>query len=157
MYEETQMVKTGLVLRPTALTTVDQLGRRQPDWVLVSGEHKNIAIIGLCRPYDVLPSQLPVAAKCKQHAYCPLEAALSYYTDSGWIIHIFPWVIGIRGMIDLVHVESLLKFLGVQRKHRRMAVERWVLASARAFHFLHKVRFGGLSAVVRPDPDNSDK
>ena len=158
MHEETPMAKTGLVLRPTALATVAQLGRRQPDWVLVSSEHKRIAIVDLCRPSDVLPSQLLVAAKRKQHTYCPLVEALSYYTEQGWITHIFPWVVGIRGMIDPVHVESLLKFLGVQRKHWRTAVERSVLASARAFHFLHKVRFGGLSDARRadPDPDNSD-
>jgi hypothetical protein len=160
MHEETPMAKTGLVLRPTALATVAQLGRRQPDWVLVSSEHKRIAIVDLCRPSgsDVLPSQLLVAAKRKQHTYCPLVEALSYYTEPGWIIHIFPWVVGIRGMIDPVHVESLLKFLGIQRKHWRTAVERSVLASVRAFHFLHKVRFGGLSDARRadPDPDNSN-
>jgi hypothetical protein len=41
--------------------------------------------------------------------------------------------------------------LGIHRKHWRVAVERTVLASVRAFHFLHKVRFGGLSETKRPD------
>jgi hypothetical protein len=61
-------------------------------------------------------------------------------------------------MIDPVHVESLLKFIGNQRKHWKVAVERSVLVSVRAFHYFHKVRFGGLSIAVGPDldPGNSD-
>jgi hypothetical protein len=96
------------------MATVDQLGRLQPDSVLVSHELKRIAILDLGRPSYVLPYQLLMAAKRKQHAYEPVKEALSHYTDHGWIIHIFPWVVGIRGMIDPRHVESLLKFLGIQ-------------------------------------------
>jgi hypothetical protein len=61
-------------------------------------------------------------------------------------------------MLDPAHVESLLKFIGVQQKHWKVAAERSVLASVRAFHFLHKVRFGGLSYATRSDlnSDNSD-
>jgi hypothetical protein len=51
-----------------------------------------------------------MAAMRKQHAYGPVQEALSYYTDQGWVIHIFQWVVGILGMIDPRHVESLLKF-----------------------------------------------
>ena len=158
LYEETPMAQTGLVLRPTDHTTIEQIGRRQPDWLLVSTEFKRIAIPDLCRPSDVLPIQISAAAKRKQHAYSPLVEALSYYTEQGWIVHIFPWVVGIRGMIDPVYVESLLKFIGIQRKLWKVAVERSVLASVRAFHYLHKVRFGGLSRAVCPDldPSNSD-
>ncbi len=55
-------------------------------------------------------------------------------------------------MIDPSHVESLLKFLDIQRKHWRVAVERIALSSVRAFRFLQKVRF----EAVRPylDPYN---
>ena len=142
------MAKTGLMLRPTDHATVEQIGRRQPDWLLVSNELKRIAIPDLCRPSDVLPSQLLVAATRKQQAYSPLEEALSYYTERGWIVHIFPGVVGIRGMINPAHVESLLKFIGIQQILWKVAVERSVLASVRAFHFLHKVRFGGLSTSL---------
>ena len=58
-------------------------------------------------------------------------------------MHVFPLVVGICGMIDPSHVESLLKFLHIQRKLWQGAIERTVLASVHAFHFLHKVRFGG--------------
>jgi hypothetical protein len=39
----------------------------------------------------------------------------------------------------------------VQQKQWRTAVERTVLASVQALHFLHRVRFGGLSEPARPD------
>jgi hypothetical protein len=93
-----------------------------------------------------------MATKHKQHAYGPVKEALSYYTDQGWVILIFHWVFAIRGMIDPRHVESLLKFLGIQRKHWQVAVELSVLASVRASHFLHTVRFGG-----RPDDEDCSR
>ena len=67
-------------------------------------------------------------------------------------------MVGIRGTIDPKHIQSLLKFLGIQRKHWQAAVEKTVLASVRAFYFLHTVRFGGLQDDARPphDPDHSD-
>ena len=71
MYEETPMAKTGLVLRPTDRSTIEQIGQRQPDWLLISGKLKRIAIPDLCLPFDVLPFQLLAAAKRKQHAYSP--------------------------------------------------------------------------------------
>jgi hypothetical protein len=73
------MAETGLVLRPTDRATTEQIGRRQPDVnrLLVSGELKRIAILDLCCPSGVLPSQLLDAAKRKHHAYSPLEEALS--------------------------------------------------------------------------------
>jgi hypothetical protein len=88
-------------------------GKEKVERILVSDELKGIAIPDLCRPSDVLPYQLRMAAKRKQHAYGPLKEALSYCTDQGWAIHIFPWVVEIRGMIDPRLVESLLKFLGI--------------------------------------------
>ena len=153
LLEETRIARTGLTLRSTPQATIDQLGRRQPDWVAISAVHKRIAIIDLCRPSDVHPAQLLAAAMRKQHAYNPLKEALSEYTDQGWVVHVFPWVVGIRGLIDPLHLESALKFLDVQRKSWRRAVERTVLASVRAFHFLHKIRYGGLLETGVPHPN----
>jgi hypothetical protein len=97
-------------------------------------------------------------AQRKQQAYSPLQEALSYNTGQGWIVHVSQWVVGIRVMLDPAHVESLLKFIGVQQKQWKVAAERLVLASVRAFHFLDKVRFGGLSYATRSDlnSDHSD-
>jgi hypothetical protein len=99
------MVNTGLTLRSTPQVTAEQLGRRQPDWVLVSQHHKRIAVVDLCRPSDVHSAQLLAAAMRKQQKYLPLLEALSYYSEQGWAIHVFPWVVGIRGMIDPSHVQ----------------------------------------------------
>ncbi len=153
MFEETRMSHTGLLLCSTSQATAEQWGRRQPDWVLISHHHKRIAIIDLCRPSDVHPAQLLAAAIRKQKVYLPLQEALRHYSDHGWTIHVFPWVVGIRGLIDPSHVHALLKFLEIPTQHWQTAVERTVLASVRAFSFLHKVRFGGHPETVRPDPD----
>jgi hypothetical protein len=134
------MSKTGLKICSTPQATAEQWGRRQPDWVLVSQHHKRIAIVDLCRPSDVHPDQLLAAAMRKQQTYLPLLEALSYYSDQGWTIHVFPWVVGIQGTINPKHIQSLLKFLGIQRKHWQAAVEKTVLASVRAFYFLHTVQ-----------------
>ncbi len=58
LFEETRMTKTGVVLRCTSLADVDQLGRRKPDWILVSEVHKEIAIVDLSHPSDVYQAQL---------------------------------------------------------------------------------------------------
>jgi len=52
----------------------------------------------------------------------------------------------------------LMKFAGIHHKHEKAAVEHTVLASVQAFHFLHRVRFGGLPEPMKsdPDPDHSD-
>ncbi len=60
------------------------------------------------RCFESLPAS---RARPARAAYSPLEEALSYYTEQGWIVHTFPWVVGITGMIDPTHVESLLKFI----------------------------------------------
>ncbi len=78
---------------------------------------------------------------------------LSYYNELGWVVHVFPLVVGIWGMIESSHVESLLKFLDIQRKHWLVAIEQTALASVQAFHFLHKVRFGGPLERVQLDMD----
>jgi hypothetical protein len=84
-----------------------------------------------------------------------LVECLSYYTEQGWVVHVFQLIVGIRGMIDSSHVQSLLKFLDIQQKHWKIVIEQTALVSVRAFHFLHKVRFGGLLGRIQPDTDHS--
>ena len=57
-------------------------------------------------------------------------------------------------MMDPLHVESLLKFLSIPRKKWPGVLERTVIASVRAFHFLHRVRFGGLAEPQRSELDS---
>ena len=75
--------------------------------------------------------------------YNPLLRALDFYTKQEWIIHVFPWVVGIRGLLHPSHICALLQFLEVPHKHWLSAVEGTVLASVNPFYFLHRVRFGG--------------
>ena len=179
VYEETPMQHTGLTLRlipaarvaealgqdpdPTAAPdAVKDLGRWQPDWVFVSDTKKRIALVDLCRSADGHPHQLVTAGIRKQQRYGCLVEALSHYSDNGWLIHVFPWVVGIRGMIDPRLIGALLGFLNVPPKHWRPAVERTVLASVQALYFLHRVRFGGLSedrraGLTRQSEDGSDE
>ncbi len=75
LFEETRVANTGLVHCSPSRTDndINRLGRRQPDWILVSKKHKRIAIVDLCRPSDVHQTQLPAAAIRKQQAHQPLR------------------------------------------------------------------------------------
>ena len=97
---------------------------------------------------DILNSSITAGVRTQQR-YSPLVEALAQYSDNGWVIHVFPWVVGIRGMVDPQSINALLGFLEIPKKHWQAAVERTVLASVRALYFLHRVRFGGLSAGRR--------
>jgi hypothetical protein len=119
--------------------------RWQPYWVAISYAHKRIAIIDLCRPLDAYEDQLEAAATLKQGGYSPLLRALDFYTKQGWVIHVFPWMVGILGLLHPTHICALLQFLEVPHQHWPLAVERTVLASVNAFYFLHSVRFGSPS------------
>jgi hypothetical protein len=117
--------------------------------------NKRIAIVDLGRPSDIRQAQLLATAIQKRQAYQPLVDSLSYYTEQGWVVHVFPLIVGIQGVIDSSHVESLLKFLDIPRKLWHVAIEKMALASVKAFHFLHKVRFVGPLERVQLDMDPS--
>ncbi len=56
----------------------------------------------------------------------------------------FPWIVGIRSFIYPSLIVSLLNFLDIPSKYRKVAVECTVLASVKALYFMHQVRFGGM-------------
>ncbi len=64
-------------------------------------------------------------------------------------MHIFPWVVGIRVLMDPSHIVSLLTFLDIPSKHSKAAVERTALASVKALYSMHQVRFGGMHGRKR--------
>ncbi len=113
----------------------------------MSEEHKKIAIVDLCHPSEVHQAQLLAAAMLKQQTCQPL---VEDYTKQGWVVHVFPWVVGIRGMILFTRGFPPEVF-DIQRKHWRVAVEQTALVSVKAFHFLHQVRFGGQPTMSYPD------
>ena len=126
------MVAAGKSSRVDATGECD-LKRWQPDWLAISYAHKRIAIIDLCRPSDAYGDQLDTAATLKQDGYSPLLCALDSYTKQGWVIHVFPWVVGIRGLLHPPHICATLQFLEVPPHHGPLAVESTVLASVNAF------------------------
>ncbi len=99
----------------------------------------------MCRLSDAYGDQLEAAATLKQDGYSPLLCALHFYTKQGWVIHFFPWVVGIRGLLHPPHICATLQFLEVPPQHWPLAVESTVLTSVNAFYSLHRVRFGGPS------------
>ncbi len=127
MFDESSLKNTGLVLCPVPATSVARARRQSAshsdskqdlerwkwDRTFVSSELKRIAIIGLCRPSVVYSEQLPEAVIRKQDGDSPLIAALDQCTDSGWIVHVFQWEVGIRGLLDQSHVHALLDFLEI--------------------------------------------
>ena len=59
------------------------------------------------------------------------------------MVCVFPWVVGIRGMINPSQIGALLEFLDIPKKQWGKAVEQSVLSSVWAMHFMDQVRFGG--------------
>jgi hypothetical protein len=72
-----------------------------------------------------------------------LVGALTNYVENGWAVHVFPWVVGIRGLLDPHQINALLEFLEIHKRHWQTAAERTVLASVHALHYMHRVRYDG--------------
>jgi hypothetical protein len=157
MFEDTFMKNTDLILSLVSATSISYAQQRQmerdaecmccldqgqPDWVFVSHALKKIAIVDLCRPSDVHPGQLKAASKRKQDGYTTLVSQLCNYKHKRWTVHVFPWVVGISGLIDPSLIVSLLTLLEIPSKHHKAAVEHTILASVKALYFMHQVRFG---------------
>ncbi len=120
MFEETPLAATGLKLQQVPIETVQQalqdsdnteaelgnidLGRWQPDFILVSWKRKQIAVVDLTRLSDVLSVQLEESYRSKKRKYGPVRSALHHYIREGWTIEIFPWMIDIRGLADTANL-----------------------------------------------------
>ncbi len=74
--------------------TVD-IGRWQPDFVLISRKRKKIAILELTRPSDMSLAQMKEAYGEKIQKYVPIPLSLQHYIHTGWNIEFLPWVVGI--------------------------------------------------------------
>jgi hypothetical protein len=157
VFEEMPLASTGLLLQPVsdeevrlALDVPDltveeagnvQLDRWQPDFTLVSWKRKRIAVLELTRPSDMLNVQLEEAYRRKKRKYYPIKSALYQYIREGWIIEILPWVIGIRGLADTVHLQTALAFLDIPKQKWKAIIEDSVLASVRALAYMHRIRY----------------
>jgi hypothetical protein len=113
---------TGLILLSSSRTDsdVDRLGRRQPDWILVSKEHN-------CRfvsPLRHTPDPIISCSHTKAAGMSTSGGRLALLHLVRWVVNVFPLVLGFLGMIDSSRVVSLLKFLDIQRKHWQVAIEQ---------------------------------
>jgi hypothetical protein len=120
-------------------------GNLQPDLVLVSQSLKRIGLLDLCRPFDSHSELLAAARQRKLRTYGPLLEALRSYSESGWQVLILPWVVGIRGMVDVKSVLEILDFLRVSTKRRAKIVEDVAIESVKALYSLHQIRYQALN------------
>ena len=69
-------------------------------------------------------SELHAAAhERKVRTYAPLLDAMQAYLDEGWQVEIFPWVVGVRGLVNSPATKRCLEFLEMQRKSWRRIIE----------------------------------
>jgi len=152
--EETPMSQTGLHLDlvaascmlaagrtlPAGHGDMINVGRLQPDMILISQKQKRIGLLELCRPMDESPTQLQAAVDRKLQTYAPLKVALQRYPASGWTVEILPWVVGVRGLLKESVFAPIFKFLSIPTPRRITLLEETALESAKAFYFLHQTR-----------------
>ncbi len=168
--EETPLAATGLKVQQVPIEAVQQalqdpnnteadlgnvdLGRWQPDFILVSWKRKRIAVVDLTRPSDVLSAQLEEAYRSKKRKCCPVRSALHHYIREGWTIEILPWVIGIRGLTDTASLQKV-SFLDIPQQKWRDIIDDSVLASVKALAYMHKVQYS--SNNRQPTMDKVDQ
>jgi hypothetical protein len=105
------------------------VGRLQPDMVLVSRTLKKIGLLEICRPIDESSSQLQAATARKLRTYAPLLTALKPYLDDGWQVQILPWVVGVRGLVITSFATPVFKFLSIPSDSRTELLEETTLES----------------------------
>ncbi len=71
--------------------------------------------------------------------YTPLLEALKVYLDEGWQVEIFPWVVGISGLLNSAAIKSCLEFLTVQQQRWEQIIEDVAKKSVKAFYSQHQV------------------
>jgi len=59
---------------------------------------------------------LAAAHERKVRTFAPLLEALQAYLDDGWQVEIFPWVVGVRGLVNQDAIQCCLEFLNIPRK-----------------------------------------
>jgi hypothetical protein len=77
-----------------------------------------------------------------------LVPALLSYLESGWQVLILPWVVGVRGMVDVNSVLEILAFLRFSTKQRAKIVEDVAIESVKALYSLHQIRYQALNLSI---------
>ncbi len=85
----------------------------------------------------------------KIRTYTPLLEALQVYLDEGWQVEIFPWVVGVCGLLDSDAIKCCLEFLELPRKCWNLIIKDTARESVKAFYALHCVRCKTLQTAPR--------
>jgi hypothetical protein len=125
--------------RPRGLCLRGELAAGPGAGVLISQEDWTTGSVPPLRcPLRIACCSSP--AETTHPAYGPLLEALRSYLESGWYVLILPWVVGVRGMIDVKSVSKILDFLkslrGCMQKSWKIAIE-----SVKALYSLHKISY----------------
>ena len=82
-----------------------------------------------------------VAAKRKIAAYEGVARALTQLNSpAGWRVEVLPWVVGVRGVLDVAGITHAADFLGVPMQKRQGLLRATAVASVEALEYLHRVR-----------------
>ncbi len=76
----------------------------------------------------------------KVRTYAPLQEALQAYLDDGWQVEIFPWVVGVHGLVNRDAIQCCLELFDMPRKSWRRIIEDTAKESVKALYVLHRVR-----------------
>ena len=86
----------------------------------------------------------------EKYALTHHSGALQAYLDKGWQVEIFPWVVGIHGLLNSATIKSCQEFLTVPRQRWERIIEDVAKESVKAFFSLHRVRCKALKLGPRP-------
>jgi hypothetical protein len=116
------------------------VGRLQPDIVLVARTLKKIGPLEICHPMDEFSSQLQAAIARKPRTYAPLLTALKPYLDDGWQVQILPWVVGVCGLFITSLLLPVFQFLSMPSDGSTKLLEQTTLESVKALYLpsLHR-------------------
>jgi len=82
-----------------------------------------------------------MAAERKVAAYAGLACALMEpSSQAGWRVEVLPWVVGVRGVLDVAGITHAADFLGIPTQKRQGLLRATAVASVEALEYLHRVR-----------------
>ena len=82
-----------------------------------------------------------VAAKRKVATCEGFARALAQLNSpAGWRVEVLPWVVGVRGVLDVAGITHAAEFLGVPTQKRQGLLRATAVVSVEALEYLHRVR-----------------
>ena len=84
----------------------------------------------------------------KLEKYQPLAEALAQrHGSSGWKVHVLPWVVGVRGVVDAEGIQRAMAILEVPPGKRQGLLRKSAVASVESLVNMHRVRISGVTRV----------